>query len=832
LVLFGFAVAQPLFSVLSGYPEFFVARQSQPLDLILLALILCLGLPSLLILLEAVVRTVAPRLYPYAHVVLVWILTTAIVLQVLKNVGTVPATALGGAAVLLAMTASVAYLRLETVRTYVTVLSPAVLLFPGLFFLNSGIYKVAFPEQAEVRSGDVEATAPVVMVVLDEFPLSSIMDENRRIDPIRFPNLARFAEGSHWFRNATTVSDNTLVSVPAMLSGLRPRLHDPRLPTMADYPDNLFTLLSDSYELNVFEHDTQLSPGTEAQQAVWQRMSSVLSDLATVYAHLLLPSDLASSLPAVDQSWGDFGSVVPSPGEMKTLGDFLYVSDTDNRVAKFKEFIDSIQLDDRPPLFFLHAMLPHSPWKYLPNGKRYSVLRSLPGLSEADRGDGLFPAWGADRSLMIQGYQRHLLQAGFVDALLGDLIDKLKQVGLYDPSLIVITADHGVSFRAADFWRRVSETNYPDIMWIPLLVKTPHQAEGAVTDRNVETIDILPTIADALGIELPFETEGRSALDHTSAERAKKTMFAGTTREFVFEPRVDFLDESLRRKLELFGSGPWDSLFAYGAYADLAGNLVHDIGVSEAGMEVELEGEAFFEKVDFDSPLLLTNITGHISAGPNDYPSRHLAVAVNGRVQSVTELSTRFHNTGDFTALVPETAFVPGKNDVEVFLVVEVDGRPRLERLSKGSRAYYALIGSATTQAETLQTPDGTSVSVVPGNVDGRVRSAMFNESETVVISGWAVDVKQPALGMTILVFQNRELVYSGTPRAERPDVAGAHPEWGSLTPGFRFELPLAKFESLDHEVRVFALSQGGTASELSYLRDGWVFAFSSPATD
>jgi hypothetical protein len=456
----------------------------------------------------------------------------------------------------------------------------------------------------------------------------------------------------------------------------------------------------------------------------------------------------------------------------------------------------------------------------------------MPGLSEADKGDGLFPAWGTDRSLMIQGYQRHLLQTGFVDALLGDLIDKLKQVGLYDASLIVITADHGVSFRATDFWRRVSETNYPDIMWIPLLVKTPYQEEGAVTDRNVETIDILPTVADALGIELPFETDGRSALDHTSTERATKTVFAGTTREFVFEPRVDVLNESLRRKLELFGSGPWDSLFAYGAYADLQGNLVHDIGVGEAGIDVELDGEAFFETVDFDSPLLLTNITGHISAGRNDHPSRHLAVAVNNSVQSVIELSTRFDSSGQFTALVPETAFVPGKNDVEVFLVVEVDGQPRLEHLSKGSRAYYALVSSAATQTTTLQTPDGTSVSIVPGKVNGLVRTAMFTESETVVISGWAVDVKQPALGVTILVFQNQELVYSGTPRAGRPDLAGAHPEWGSLTPGFHFELPLAKFESLDHELRVFALSQGGTASELSYVRDEWVFALGSPTAD
>ena len=58
LVLISFALAQPLFGLLSDSPEFFIARQSEPLDLILLILILCLGLPSLFIFLEGAARTV------------------------------------------------------------------------------------------------------------------------------------------------------------------------------------------------------------------------------------------------------------------------------------------------------------------------------------------------------------------------------------------------------------------------------------------------------------------------------------------------------------------------------------------------------------------------------------------------------------------------------------------------------------------------------------------------------------------------------------------------------------------------------------------------------
>ena len=58
-----------------------------------------------------------------------------------------------------------------------------------------------------------------------------------------------------------------------------------------------------------------------------------------------------------------------------------------------------------------------------------------------------------------------------------------------------------------------------------------------------------------------------------------------------------------------------------------------------------------------------------------------------------------------------------------------------------------------------------------------------------------------------------------------RPDVAEVYPEWASLTPGYRFEFPLADFEDREEtEVRIFALTPAGTVSELGYIGDTWVF--------
>ena len=80
----------------------------------------------------------------------------------------------------------------------------------------------------------------------------------------------------------------------------------------------------------------------------------------------------------------------------RTLDDFSY--DAGNRAGRFRELIDSIQGSEQPTLFFLHSMLPHTPWQYLPSGRQYSLMQaSIPGLSAsfADRPvSECFAAWG------------------------------------------------------------------------------------------------------------------------------------------------------------------------------------------------------------------------------------------------------------------------------------------------------------------------------------------------------------------------------------------------------------------------------------------------------
>ena len=103
---------------------------------------------------------------------------------------------------------------------------------------------------------------------------------------------------------------------------------------------------------------------------------------------------------------------------------------------------DRFSPDKRPTVYYKHTLMPHVPWIFLPNGQRYNrnVLGPIPGLNSSEL--SVF-----DPTLVRQSWQRHLLQVGTADMLVGELIEKLKETGVYDRATMVVMADHGVSFR-------------------------------------------------------------------------------------------------------------------------------------------------------------------------------------------------------------------------------------------------------------------------------------------------------------------------------------------------------------------------------------------------
>ena len=83
-------------------------------------------------------------------------------------------------------------------------------------------------------------------------------------------------------------------------------------------------------------------------------------------------------------------------------------------------------------------------------------------------------------------------------------------------AVVFLVAIDGGSYslpsRHAGEGRRTTYRNREDLAFVPLFVKLPNQRSGRVVERVVQSIDVLPTIADAAGIEVPWRIDGRSAL--------------------------------------------------------------------------------------------------------------------------------------------------------------------------------------------------------------------------------------------------------------------------------------------------------------------------------
>jgi len=506
-------IAQPLLEQLGGNPEFFVVKRSGPVDILLLPFLLCVGIPGIILLLIRVAGHIHRKLAPGIHTFFVFILIVNFVLVGLVRSLPVRGIYILSMAALLSVFAAWGYSRFKSIRMSFRFMAISLVIVPVLFFSKPPIIRLLIAKKVLMPNIRVTSNTPVVMVILDELPLRSLVNRQNEIDMELFPNLAEFSKHATWFRNASSVSSVTPLAVPAILSGKYPK--EGLIPTFFDYPKNIFTMLKNSYELKVFESATRLCPVDMPQSRMnphhnlITRIWLTLKDLSAVYLHMITPFEWSRILPPVMQDWGNFWA--------GPLG----------RVEGFQDFINSLKPASKPALYFLHSGFPHHPWNTFPSLERQERLRTI------ILRKGLLP----DNSMRTD-IEHHLLQICFTDELIGQLLARMKTLGLFDRSLIVITADHGFSLQPGGNGRTVTNSNYTEIMLVPLIIKTPYQKLGSVSDRNAETIDILPTIAQVLGVSTPW-SDGSSLLNSSSPERSKKLFFvAGSGLFLEFKPNM------------------------------------------------------------------------------------------------------------------------------------------------------------------------------------------------------------------------------------------------------------------------------------------------------
>jgi hypothetical protein len=660
--LCGLAITQPVLDLFGRAPQQFAFRGVQGWGIVAFVVVVALVPTAVLWLVELAVGAVSQRARWLIHVGLVGVLTAVIGLQVVAGVAS--GIVRVAAAVVLGVGAVVVYQRVAPARTWLAYMALAPVVFVGAFMLASPTSRLLTSPSAAPLVAGVARPAPVVMVVFDELPLASLVTPDGQVDRELYPNIAALADTSSWFRNTTTVSSSTWYAIPALLTGQE--VVSGTVPVAADHPESLFTLLGDAYDLNVVESVTRVCPSglcASSSSAAVGGTSGLLADAMDVMVQRLSFSgpdgDPVASLvePVAAMDGGD-----DDGDELSVVADFEL-----NQPERVGAFLDGI-VDSRPALHYLHILLPHVPFRYLPSGSLYDG-------PEPDLGrDG--DTWADEPWLTDLARQRHLLQVGYADAVLGSIIADLQAKGLYDESLVIVTSDHGISFQPGHPMRGLEgqpldSDDLADLAWVPLFVKQPGQTVGQVSDANVLTLDVVPTIADVLGVDIPWQVDGQSVFGPARIDGAKffrpgdVELLPVALEPLRLDPDVDLarvFGRGPARLLPGVGGGGGARWWTLGPAPDLVG-----VGVADVPGGPPAEADAVVDDVgglvlDPGSNVVPALVRGRVAGVAVGQP---VAVAINGVIAATAP--TYDDGSGvAFAVMVNDTYFRSGPNQVTV----------------------------------------------------------------------------------------------------------------------------------------------------------------------
>jgi hypothetical protein len=677
--LCGVAIAQPTFAMLGEEPTYFVVHGLEGLDLLWFALVLVLVPPMLLFAALLTIRAVSVAAERRVMTFLVGALVAlAIVPAIDRGIG-LPDVLFIVLLCVLGTGVAMAYARWSPARFFVSYLSPAPVLFAVLFLTTSSASALW-----ETSDGDIlpkrELDVPVVVLVLDEFALGVLLNADGSLDTAHFPGFGRLAEQSTWYPNATTTAGRTDLAVPTILSGsIRP---EGTPPTAAEYPRSLFAMLGASYSVRADEVVTRICPDTVCSDEA-PTEGSIVHDTAIAYLHGLLPDDLAASwLPPLGARWGGFAdergdadttaagdaqgdasgaATGAEPSETSTPDLAAEASHCANIVCtrdwdaiRFQSFLSEIgDPASTPQLLYHHMLLPHVPYRYFPDGTNYEPISVTWGLD---------PVWIDDPDFMAVMTQRYVLQAMYVDRLIGELLDRLDATSTFDDALIVIVADHGVSLEPGGGLRGSGDGQGPGrhgVQPVPLFVKLSGQRDGTVDERPAQIVDVLPTIADALGLDLPdrWEFEGRSLLGTPAGTGPRRWLDGQLSSELdpeSFGARVRSVIVDLAGRTDFVGVGP---------HGSLVGSAIADLDVEEGTRgSIRLDHPDAYATVDPAGlvPGLFTASTDGLTI--DDW----VAIAIDGIVAGLGPVYT---DDGQMVALLDPRSLGAGSHEVRAFQV-------------------------------------------------------------------------------------------------------------------------------------------------------------------
>ena len=657
LALSTMAIAQPILDLYGKNPTVFSAAKMSSLEVALFVLIIVL-VPALLATgLDRLTRFLGPKVNEATRLWIIagfsFLLGIAVARWISVD-GNIGAFTLG---FLFAAVVPIAYDRKKAIREWsrwlsvlaIAVTASAILQLQPILFQSDGP-----TSDAVIGNTDVS----VLHIVFDEFPLYSLLSDDGTINAERYPGFAALARESTWYRNNVAESNFTHQAVPAILASAVPQQEGG--PFLTQYPKNVFTLFAGKTSVGGIEPVTSLCPksvcsGTDEVNALFEfsRFKSFMRDASYVYGQRVLPPVLRKYVPSIEGTWGGFGAVANKFKEQFDVGALSQVDAIANGTRALVE-------DSQSRVQVVHALAPHAPWRITPDDRVAPLSPSI-STSNPESEDGVRDT-----------YQTFLYQVAAADNAIADVMSQLKKSGKWDKTMLVVTADHGISFvptlpqRHTDF---TEKETISDIYRIPTFIKYPQQSQAVVSDCAMSNLDLLPTIIETTGTKTSWVFGGKSVAQSCPANRVREVVSATGETNVMSGGFEEVLERVAYYADVVTNEGPNRRVAAIGSSASLIGSRIasSDQNTSVSSWTVN-QKKSFTNVSDQRGAKVPSLVTGNVRLSAPLEVGTEGIIAINGVAAGVIGELSGARDVVPYTAILDYTLLTPGDHSVELFV--------------------------------------------------------------------------------------------------------------------------------------------------------------------
>jgi hypothetical protein len=348
-----------------------------------------------------------------------------------------------------------------------------------------------------------------------------------------------------------------------------------------------------------------------------------------------MADDLSVHFPAIPREWIALDNEGTRVNWDHCIEGLFYYG-ADDRARQLAHFLNCIKSSARPRFTFLHVELPHSPWIFFPTGQQYSRESPLENHFAGAVG-GLGEDWLSDAPTIHRNEFRYRLQVGYVDHFVG----------------------------------------------VPLFIKLPGQKEGRIDDRNVESVDIFPTIAETLGIELSEPVDGIPVSQER--RRPRKTLYYNKSMTII-EPDLPQRRAAVLRQVELFGHDDLEKLPpSIATHPEWHGRGIASFAVERKPVQATFIDPLLDRTGEESSQNLLQ---GEIDGSELPRTPAELIVTVDGIVRDSGMTFPLDGNRHGFEFLLPKSVVHNASNIVRLYLINRSQDPPSLRPVAKSSEDF------------------------------------------------------------------------------------------------------------------------------------------------